>query len=145
MIIVILIILFALIGWGLYDRKDEEFFIPVTIITTIAVVAFFIFVSLVVNGTTLDNKIAMYTEENQKIEEQIETLVQQYMIYESNTYIETKGESAISLVSLYPDLKADELVKQQISIHTSNNSIIKNLREKKLNVRNYKFWLYFGG
>ena len=139
------IILIALLIWGIWDRKDEDFYLPISILLTLSVIGCMIFGGYIANGRTLDNKIIMYTEENQKIEEQIGTLVKEYMNYESNTYIETKGESAISLVSLYPDLKADELVKQQISIHTQNNSIIKSLREKKLNIRNYKFWLYFGG
>ena len=145
MIILVLIICIGLIIWGLFNCKDEDFFIPVGILTLFICVAFVFVVGGLVNGRTLDDKIAMYTEENIKIEEKIGTLVKEYMEYESNTYIEIKNESVISLVSLYPELKADELVKKQINIHTDNNLNIKALKEQKINLSKYKFWLYFGG
>lgn len=145
MLILFVIVCFVLVVYGMYERKNEGFFIPVTFLTVITIVAFLFVSGKLINSRTLDDKIAMYAEENQKIEEQIGMLVEEYMNYESNTYIETKGESAISLVALYPDLKADELVKKQINIHTSNNSTIKTLKEEKLNISTYKFWLYFGG
>ena len=145
MVSLILIICIGLIIWGLFECKDEGFFLPVGFITIIAFVSFVFVVGGLVNGRTLDSKITMYTEENQKIEETIGTLVKEYMNYESNTYIKTKNESLMSLVSLYPELKADELVKGQISIHTANNSKIKALKEQKINLNKYKFWLYFGG
>ena len=139
------IILIVLLIWGIQNYKDEDFYYPIIIFLTISVIGCMILGGQLASGRILDEKITMYTEENQKIEEQIGTLVKEYMNYESNTYIETKSESALSLVSLYPELKADELVKQQISIHSQNNSTIKSLREKKLNMSVYKFWLYFGG
>lgn len=145
MLILFVIVCFVLVVYGMHKRKDEGFFIPVTLLTVITITAFLFVSGILINSRTLDEKIVMYTEENQKIEERIGTLVKEYMNYESNTYIETKNESAISLVSLYPELKTDELVKEQISIHTANNSLIKTLKHKKLNVSSYKFWLYFGG
>ena len=145
MIIIIAFILIVLIIWGIYTGKDDSFFGPVGIVSAICVIATLVLIGLIAHEKTLDNKIAMYTKENQKIEEEIGTLVQEYMNYESNTYIETKNKNVISLVSLYPELKADELIKKQIDIHTNNNATIKSLKEEKLNIANYKFWLYFGG
>ena len=92
----------------------------------------------------IDEKIAMYQEENTKIEEQIDTLVQNYMKYESDTYGEFKGNDAITLVSLYPDLKSDELVQKQIEVYTTNNQKIKELKEQKIDIVKDKWWLYFG-
>jgi hypothetical protein len=145
MFILFFIICVALIGYGIIHMKDEEFFIPVTILTVVVVIAFLFTLHGFINGRTLDNKIAMYTEENQKIEETIGTLVKEYMNYESNTYIEVKNESLMSLVSLFPELKTDELVKKQIDIHINNNLTIKRLKEQKINISKCKFWLYFGG
>lgn len=99
----------------------------------------------IINGRTLDRKIQMYTEQNKTIEEDMNTLVKQYMNYESGTYGELKSESSITLVSLYPDLKADALVTKQIEVYIDNNEKIKNLKEKCINISNYKWWLYFGG
>jgi len=62
-----------------------------------------------------------YEEQNSKIEEQIDVVVKQYMEYESDTYAMTAPESSITLVSLYPELKSDELVKRQITVYQENN------------------------
>lgn len=98
----------------------------------------------IVSGYTLESKINMYTDENQNIEEDMNILVEQYMNYESDTYGNLKNESSITLVSLYPELKADTLVEKQIEIYTENNKKIKELKEKIINISNYKWLLYFG-
>lgn len=98
----------------------------------------------IVSGYTLESKINMYTEENQNIEEDMNILVEQYMNYESDTYGNLKNESSITLVSLYSELKADTLVEKQIEIYTENNKEIKELKEKIINISNYKWLLYFG-
>lgn len=95
-------------------------------------------------ATVVDKKIKMYTEENTKIEEQIDAIVKEYMEYEGETFSELKGDSSMILVSLYPDLKSDELVKTQISTYQANNKKIKELKETKINAKIYKWWLYFG-
>ena len=99
---------------------------------------------VVVNGRTLDSKIEMYTEENTNIENEMDILVQQYMNYESSTYGELKGDSSITLVSLYPELKADALVSKQLEVYLSNNEKIKKFKERKIDLTNTKWWLYFG-
>ena len=98
----------------------------------------------IVSGYTLESKINMYMQENQNIEEDMNILVEQYMNYESDTYGNLKNESSITLVSLYPELKADTLVEKQIEIYTENNKKIKELKEKIINISNYKWLLYFG-
>lgn len=98
----------------------------------------------VVSGRRIDDKIAMYVEENQNIEDQMNTLVEQYMNYESSTYGELKGESSITLVSLYPELKADTLVTKQIDLYINNNKRIKELKENKIDLSAKNWWLYFG-
>lgn len=100
---------------------------------------------LVSNGRTIDEKISMYQEENTKIEKQIDTLVSNYMNYESNTYEKFKSESSITLVSMYPELKSDKLVEEQISVYEENNKKIRELKEDKINLKVKKWWLYFGG
>lgn len=92
----------------------------------------------------IDEKIVMYQEENKQIESQIDTLVKEYMQYEGNTLKEFTSNSSITLVTLYPNLKSDELVKSQINAYTENNNKIKELKESKLNYRLAKWWLYFG-
>ena len=97
------------------------------------------------NGRIVDEKIAMYQEENTKIEKQIDTLVSNYMNYESDTYEKFKSESSITLVSMYPELKSDKLVEEQISVYEENNKKIRDLKEDKINLKVKKWWLHFGG
>lgn len=95
-----------------------------------------------------DTKIAMYEQENTKIEQDITTLVKDYMNYEKDTYKiaseQIDSSSLLVLTELYPDLKSNELIKKQIEIYTENNNKIKQLKEEKINNQLCKWWLYFG-
>lgn len=93
----------------------------------------------------IDDKIAMYEEENNKIETQIAETVKQYQEYEHDIFVEVAPESAVTLVSLYPELKADTLVQKQIEVYVANNEVIKELKASKINGSVLKWWLYFGG
>jgi len=101
-------------------------------------------VAYMISGILATPKIEMYEEENTKIEEQIDTLVKQYMEYEGKTLTEFKSESSITLVSLYPELKSDNLVSKQIEVYIENNNKIKQLKEDKINMKIGKWLLYFG-
>ena len=142
----LLFILFLVISIVVYGitGDDDAICLPGTI-CFIALIVVIIASVNVVNGRVIDTKIAMYQEENKNIESQMDVLVGKYMDYESETFGELKGESSITLVSLYPELKADELVKSQVEVYTSNNKTIKDLKEKKINLSTWKWWLYFGG
>ena len=97
-----------------------------------------------------DSKIAMYEEENNKIQEQISSIVENYKDYEKNTYTESlknidiRNTDVVVLAQLYPDLKADGMVTKQMDIYTENNNKIKELKEQKLDYQVAKWWLYFG-
>lgn len=97
-----------------------------------------------IDGRTLEERIALYEEENVAIEQDINTLVEQYMNYEADTYESLKGENGITLVSLYPELKADELVKEQCELYIANKEQIASLKEQQIELSSCKFWLYFG-
>lgn len=96
------------------------------------------------NLVKIDDVITMYEEENDSIENSMDDLVKGYMDYEKNTLTEFAPESSITLVSLYPELKSDELVKQQIDVYMANNQKLKELKEKKIYASVYRWWLYFG-
>lgn len=102
-----------------------------------------LFISLI-EYSSIDDKVVMYQQENKKIETQIDELVKNYMKYENNTFKEFKTESSVAIVSLYPELKSDTLVKSQIETYTKNNNKIKGLKEKKIMRSVYRWWLYFG-
>ena len=100
---------------------------------------------MVSNLNVIDDKIAMYEEENSKIETQIAEAVKQYQEYEHNIFVEIAPESAVTLVSLYPELKSDTLVQKQLEIYVANNEQIKSLKADKINGSVKRWWLYFGG
>lgn len=96
------------------------------------------------NGNTIDKKISMYEEENASIEKNIDVSVKGFMDFESRTYTELKDTDAINLVSLFPELKSDTLVKKQIKVYIDNNNKIKELKEEKINLAKTRWKLYFG-
>ena len=131
------------------DEYDHDFFRFITQICTvigaaITVIAFICVAYDFSKTMVIDDMIAMYTEENQNIESQIDVIVGEYMDYESGTFAELKGDSSITLVSLYPELKSDELVQTQIATYQANNAKLQELKEAKISTRVYKWWLYFG-
>lgn len=94
---------------------------------------------------TIDEKIALYEQENAMIEANINAMVCEYMQYESSV-IDTYAPSgnAMTMVMVYPELKADTLVQKQIEIMTRNNEQIKALKEEKINISKNRWLLYFG-
>ena len=130
-------------------RKDTAGWFASLIISSFATVIYLMvtlgFTASVVKSKYIVEKITMYEQQNNQIEERIDTVVKQYQEYESDTYAMTSSESSITLVSLYPDLKSDELVKKQIKVYQDNNKKITELKEKQINAKASKWWLYFGG
>ena len=116
-----------------------------------AIVGFFALVGLIVVGvnvkslSVIDDRIAMYEEENARIEQQIADVVERYQKYETDIFMEVTPDSAVTMVSLYPELKSDSLVQAQIEVYTENNKTIKYLRDQQIKGNVYRWWLYFGG
>lgn len=144
-IFLILTIVFATLSSKTYDDIWEGLGIGALVITGVLGVCVAFNLITVISGRTLPEKIAMYEEENKKIEEDIAIMVKEYMQYEGDTFKDVTSESAITLVNLYPELKSSELVTQQISIHTENSKKIKELKESLIEAKNGRYLLYFGG
>ena len=114
-------------------------------------VGFFALLGLIIVGvnvkslSVIDDRIVMYEEENARIEQQIADVVEQYQKYETDIFREVAPESAVTMVSLYPELKSDSLVQAQIEVYTENNKTIRDLRDKQIKGNVYRWWLYFGG
>ena len=99
----------------------------------------------VATAITIDDKITMYQEENARIEQDIDRIVEEYMKHENDTFTDLKTEeSSITLVALFPELKSNTLVQQQLEIYIANNEKIKILREEKIDIAKLKWLLYFG-
>lgn len=115
------------------------------VLAVIAIVASLFAGGDVVDSRYIDEKIAMYTAENEEIESDIQGVVEAYKDYEGKTFADIANKSPISLVTLFPELKSDTLVAKQIDVYVSNNDNIKKLKIKAINYKSSKWWLYFGG
>mgnify|MGYP003502413825 FL=1 len=153
MILVILAfgIMTIILGVILYDKldlgKDEigtVFQIVGTVATIISTIVAIVLLICVLNRVNIEKKIALYEEENTKIEQQIADTVKQYQEYETGIFTEVSPEDSITLVALYPELKSNTLVQSQIEVYVENNKAIKELKSSAINASVYRWWLYFG-
>lgn len=153
MIIVILAlgILMVICGISLYCKlehgKDDigvTFQIIGGVVIIFSIVAFISLLGSVLDRVGIDKKIAIYEEENTRIEQQIADVVKQYQEYESGIFKDVAPEDSMTLVALYPELKSDTLVQSQIEVYIENNKTIKELKSMTVNASFYRWWLYFG-
>lgn len=149
LIICIILIILAIIVGKKFNKLDKQEMSALCwsgafIIGVISLLLIIFILKSYYSGYVANEKIIMYQEENIKIEEEINVLVEKYMNHEKNTLKEFKTKSSITLVSLYPELKSDELVKRQIEVYIRNNNEIKELKEKKIDLKLGKWLLYFG-
>ena len=98
-----------------------------------------------VDGRYVDGKVAMYQEENEKIEQDVSEIARQYMEHENQTFDMSRISSSTTLVQMYPELQSSEIVQKQIDIYYENNKKIKSLKNTEYNAKKAKFILYFGG
>ncbi len=151
MLILLLVVSFVIIGIGivmvLFTDCDEGGINTIIAGAILAVIFLGIIcfnAPKVARADILDEKIAMYEEENQKIEQEIDRIVEEYLKHEKDTYTDLKAEeSPITLITLFPELKADELVQQQIGIYVANREEIKQLKERKIDLKIWRWALYF--
>ena len=143
-------ILLLLIGIGLIccifmdNDIGEVFGVFGIVISVVALIGIFVNISILINGRTLDDKIAMYEQENAAIEQSVDVLVKDYYRHESDTYSSLTPENAVLFASAYPELQSNELATKQLEIYVENNNKIKELKEDQINLSRNRFWLYFG-
>ena len=101
-------------------------------------------IASLISGLNLDSRIELYQSQNAEIESKIQATVASYLAHEKQAYRDLKPDNAIAVVSAYPELHSNELVKKQIEVYEDNNKKILGLKEEKLNQSVYKWWLYFG-
>ena len=136
--------------WGekLYHQDNEWVYyllnVVGSIVTAVSLIAILSIGIEYSNAMVIDDKIALYQEENEKIENEISVLVENYKKYETDTLKEFNTNNPSTILSLYPELKSDALVCKQIELYTNNCQQIKELKELKLDYGVYAWWLYFG-
>lgn len=116
------------------------------------IIAFVLLISVVYQSyqvfcraNTIQTQIEMYEDENSKIEEKINTVVQDYLEHEKETYKDIKPENVIAALSMFPELNSSELVKKEIEIYQSNETKIIELKEEQITgIPMARYLLYFG-
>ena len=143
-------ILLLIIGIGLIccifiDNDIGEVFSGFGLfISVVALIGIIINIGILINGRTLDDKIAMYEQENAAIEQSVDVLVKDYYRHESDTYSSLIPENAVLFASAYPELQSNELATKQLEIYVENNNNIKELKKDQINLYKNRFCLYFG-
>lgn len=146
MIIVLLIISILIFCFILFVVEDEDLaFIPLGGFVIKLGVLVYLLIKLI-EMRVINEKIELYTNQNNEIENKIAVVVKQYMEHENKTFKDLKTDTSyITLTTLYPELKSDKLIEKEIDLYEANNKKIITLKEQKINERVYKWWLYFGG
>ena len=114
------------------------------IISLISAIVLIVGGVIISKSRTIDEKITMYEEENTKIEASVTEAVEKYLEHELNIFDDLKGTDIQTLLVIYPEINGNELVKKQIEIYVSNNDKVRQLKEDKLNIEVWRFWVYFG-
>jgi hypothetical protein len=96
----------------------------------------------------MENRIAIYQEENTRIEEQIKTTIQVYQDYEKDIFGDIdldkiSSEKLILLTSIYPELKSDAMVQELIQVYIDNTNELKQLKMSKFDHELWRWWLCF--
>lgn len=137
----------CIVVYAQLSKKYDVEWINVFTIIFIALAVLFCFLGIpgTIDSRYTDQKIQMYQEENEKIEEDVNVIITQYMEHENETFDMSKIESSTVLIQMYPELESNELVSKQIDIYNENNKKIKKLKLEKIKNQKAKFYLYFGG
>ena len=146
LILLLIISIICIIIGVIFDDGFDGLLMSVGIICAVPIVVIILWLSTsLVDLTVIDEKIELYSNQNKDIENKVEVVVKQYMEHENKTFAELKtDESYITLVTLYPDLKSDKLIENEIKLYEENNKKITKLKEQKINGKIYKWWIYFG-
>lgn len=144
-LILLLSIGFSIFFYSKQEDLDRDMFILVAVpILVIPLLIQVLLIASLISGLNLDSRIELYQSQNAEIESKVQATVASYLTHEKQTYKDLKPDNAIAIVSAYPELHGNELVKKQIEVYEDNNKKILGLKEEKLNQSIYKWWLYFG-
>lgn len=140
----IVLIVISIIGFIYNAMNDDEIANVYFLGLVIKVVIMAILIGYIVNGRVIDQKIQLIETKNEEIEQKVEKAVKTYMEYENKTFTELKGDSFITFITLYPELKSDEMIMREIDLYQKNINDITSLKKDKINISNFKWWVYFG-
>ena len=142
--LILLWIIFVIIGIVITIKDEWEEVSPIYWLCAVVVTILALIVIISTYPFKISDKLAMYEEENTRIEEKVKSTVQGYMNYESDTYKNLVENADLeTLLIKYPELNSNELVKSEIELYKENNKKIKELREQEITKSVWDWWLKF--
>lgn len=146
-IFVVVAILMFMIASVSYDFDEAG-----AIIETVCIICAVVTLLIALLGITpeykkldyIDTKIEYLTEQNSQIDGEIKLIVSSYQDHELEFYKEFENVSSTTLITLYPELKSNELVNKQLDIYFTNQQEIKELELKKIESGVIRWWMNFG-
>lgn len=94
--------------------------------------------------SAIENKIEMYKEENENIENAVTIIVENYLQHEECIFEDLNNQSIEILLTIYPEIKSNTIVEAQLQVFIENNVRIKTLKENLFNIETWRWWVYFG-
>ena len=98
--------------------------------------------------STINNtgaQIVVLEENNKELLAEIGPVVEKYLNYETGTFEKMKVDgNTIVAYSMYPELKGDTFIAEQISIIKKNNEEIKNKKLALASLEKYRMWIFMG-
>lgn len=147
-VLLLIAIGFAIAGFVIYANCRSEEWWGAGMFSTFCSVALLIAVCVmlgfIANASRIDMKIAMYEEENTRIEQSVISAVEKYLDHEQSIFEDISNEDLQTLLIVYPEIKADTLITKQIEVFIENNAKIKELKEEKISLGTLRFLVYFG-
>lgn len=145
MLVLAIIILVIFIRLHIRYSTQTAFFFSIScMFGTVAIlllIPILLLVSQLSEESVLDEKIAIYQEENVAIEQHIDKLIKNQPEYDKDLFSDL---NSISLVPLFSELKSDPFIHQQLDAYASNCTVLQTLKKEKTNMSKIKWLLYFG-
>ena len=90
-------------------------------------------------------QIEVLEENNKELLAELEPVIEKYLNYESGTLTNLKVNSdTLIAYSVYPELKGNEFVMEQVKIIKSNNREIIKKKLELASLEDYRIWLFMG-
>lgn len=90
-------------------------------------------------------QIEVLEENNKELLAELEPVIEKYLNYESGTLTNLKINSdTLISYSVYPELKGNEFVLEQVRIIKNNNREIKDKKLALASLESYRIWLFMG-
>lgn len=146
MVSIIFIALTALLIFLVWQEYDDELSFAVGCIAgggmIISGLVIIMSIACIGGGATATDKIKSYEQGKVRIEKEMGTMVNAYMDYEKDNVKRISDKDAVSYVTVIPELKSSDLVKQEMTLYADYDKRIMELKEKQADAKFAKFLLY---